>query len=199
MLSQQLRQMAENQSGLNTLAEQLARKQGRISQETRAGMQRLQQGQQGLAGQARQLAEEERARAQRGESSRLLGDLDRLAEAMEQVGDDAADGLISEETLRRQDRILSRLLDMHNASRERDWARRRESRSSDQLFSDQAGEASPDVAERTPEARRWRPVEEAPPSYRDLVRRYFRQIQRLHEETGRLDDGRAVDQPGGGS
>jgi hypothetical protein len=194
MLSQQLRQMSEEQAGLNAMAEQLRQQQGRLSQELRAGMKRLQQGQQGLAGKARQLAEEQRAEASE-EQGRLLGDLDQLARDMESVGDDLAGDLITEETLRRQDRILSRLLDMHNASRERDWARRRESRAADELFADQEGDTGPGIEDLAPEARRWRPVEEAPPAYRDLVRDYFRQVQRLHESTGRSVDGQRGGRP----
>ncbi|MEZ4387801.1 MAG: DUF4175 family protein [Candidatus Krumholzibacteriia bacterium] len=198
MLSQQLRQMSEQQSGLNALAEQLRRQQGGLSQELRAGMQRLQQGQQGLAGQARQLAEEQRQLERAGESGRLLGDLDALARDMESVGDDLGGGLVTPEVLRRQDRILSRLLDMHNASRERDWARRRESRSADEVYAEQPGVAGPAREDADPEARRWRAVEDAPPAYRDLVRRYFREIQRLHQEAGRLDDGRLDERRRGG-
>ena len=197
-MSQQLGQMSEQQSGLNSLAEQMRRKQGRISQELRAGMQRLQQGQQGLAGQARRLAEEQQRAEARGDTGRLLGDLEQLAEDMERVGDDVAGGLITNETMRRQERILSRLLDMQNASRERDWARRRESRAADEVYAEQLGETGGDEDDLDPEARRWRAVDEAPPAYRDLVRRYFREIQRLHQDAGRLDDGRAVPREGGG-
>ena len=186
MLSQQLRSMSEEQSGLNALAEQLRQNQGRLSEQTRAGMKRLQQGQQGLAGRARQLAEEQRRLAETGETGRLLGDLDRLAEDMERVGDDLAGGLVTEQTLQRQDRILSRMLDMHNASRERDWARRRESRRADEVFAEQEGRVDVDDGA-AGEARRWRPVEEAPPAYRDLVREYFRDIQRLQEQAGRRE------------
>jgi len=188
MLSQQLQQMAQEQSGLNALAEQMRQQQGRLSEEFRSGMQRLQQGQQGLAGRARELAEEQRLQQQQ-DGDRLLGDLDELTRDMERVGDDLGGGLVTEETLRRQDRILSRLLDMHNASRERDWARRRESRTADELYAGQDGRARDLLDELQPEARRWRPVEEAPPAYRDLVREYFREIQLLHESTGRATDG----------
>jgi hypothetical protein len=186
MLSQQLQSMSEEQSGLNALAEQLRQNQGRLSEQTRAGMKRLQQGQQGLAGRARQLAEEQRRLAETGEAGRLLGDLERLAEDMETVAEDVAGGLVTEQTLQRQDRILSRMLDMHNASRERDWARRRESRSADEVFAEQEGRVDVDDGA-AGDARRWRPVEEAPPAYRDLVREYFRDIQRLQEQAGRRE------------
>jgi hypothetical protein len=188
MLSQQLQQMAQEQAGLNALAEQLSRQQGRISQELRAQMQRLQQGQQGLSGRASDLAEEQRRQEQQ-EGGRLLGDLDQIARDMQTVGDELSGGLVTEEVLRRQERIFSRLLDMHNASRERDWARRREGRTAEELYTEQTGRSGPEADDWRPDARRWRAVDEAPPAYRDLVRDYFREIQRLHESTGRGPDG----------
>jgi hypothetical protein len=166
-----------------------------MSEQLRSGMQRLQQGQQGLAGRARQLAEEQQRLGEQS-GQRLLGDLDQLAQDMEGIGDDLAGGLVTEETMRRQERILSRLLDMHNASRERDWARRRESRSADELYAEQEGVTGPELGSEPVEARRWRPVDEAPPAYRDLVREYFREVQRLHESAGRDADGRRAE-PGG--
>lgn len=188
MLTQQLQDLAQEQAGLNALAEQLSRQQGRISQELRAGMQRLQQGQEGLSGRASDLAEQQHLQEQQ-EGGRLLGDLDQLARDMQSIGDDLAGGLVTQDILRRQDRILGRLLDMHNASRERDWSRRRESRTADETLADQDGVSGREIEVMPPEAQRWRAVQQAPPAYRDLVRDYFREIQRLHEETGRDPDG----------
>ncbi len=188
MLSQQLQQMAQEQSGLNALAEQLSRQQNRQTEEVRAGMRRLQQGQQGLSGRARDLAEDLRLEQQEG-GGRLLGDLGELAREMERVGDDMAGGLVTPDVMRRQERILSRLLDMHNASRERDWSRRRESRTADDVLAGQEGTLGAEPRATTPEAGRWRAIQEAPPAYRDQVRDYFREIQRLHESTGRDADG----------
>ena len=190
-MSQQLQQLAQQQADLNALAEQLHRQQGRFSQEMRAAMQRLQQDQGELAGSARALADEQQQQQQRQpESGRLLGDLERLARDMELVADELAGGLITAETLRRQDRILSRLLDMHNASRQRDWTLRRESRTAVETLTRQPGAAQPpEEAALLLEARRWRAIEQAPPAYRDLVREYFREIQRLHETIGRGSDG----------
>jgi hypothetical protein len=191
MLTQQLQQMAQEQAGLNALAEQLSRQQGRLSQELRAGMQRLQQGQEGLSGRASDLAEQQHLQEQQ-EGGRLLGDLDQLARDMQSVGDDIAGGLITDDILRRQDRILGRLLDMHNASRERDWSRRRESRTADETFAEQDGMTGREIEVLPPEAQRWRAVQQAPPAYRELVRDYFREIQRLHEQTGRDPDGQRM-------
>jgi hypothetical protein len=110
---------------------------------------------------------------------------------MQTVADELTGGLVAEETLRRQERILSRLLDMHNASRERDWARRRESRTADEMYADHPDD--PRALDQAPEffeTRRWRAVEQAPPAYRELVRAYQRAIQLLHESAGRGPDGR---------
>ncbi len=195
-LSQQLQDMAREQAGLNGLAQQLQGHQG-LSEQMRAQMQRLQQGQQGLAGQARGLAEDEK-RMERHEGSRLLGDMDEMAREMERVSDDVAGGLVTEETLRRQDRILSRLLDAQNAARERDFAKRRESRTAGETYAQQEGLDTNLPRDPRELARRYQSVEQAPPAYRDLVRRYFREIQSLHEHAGRDESGQRRDAPAAG-
>ncbi len=176
-LGDQLEQMAREQAGLNGLADQLnrqMREQG-LSQEMRSQMDRLQAGQQGMAGRLHEAAEEDGDPEQR---ERLLGDLDELARDMERVADSLDRGELNEEVLRRQERILGRLLDARNSVRRRDYERRREGRTADVLFRDQAGE--PDdagaEAERERLRRRREQVEHVPPDYRDLVRRYFRAL-----------------------
>jgi hypothetical protein len=100
---------------------------------------------------------------------------------MEHVARDLADGLVTDETLERQERILGRLLDAHNAARERDFSPRRESRSADRVFARQQGEdANTTPTEEDPFQLRYQPVEKAPLEYRELVRRYFRAIEQLH-------------------
>lgn len=177
--SRQLQQMAREQAGLNAMADRLQRQlqERGLSQEARARMERLQSDQSGLAGRLRDLDAEERAAPERG---RLLGDLEEIAREMERVGRDLGAGQFGEETLRRQERILSRLLDAHNSVRQRDYTERRESRSARRLFAPQAGEP-PAAADGStaPYLRRREPVEKAPLEYRDLVRRYFRSLGEL--------------------
>lgn len=177
--SRQLQQMAREQAGLNALADRLQRQlreQG-LSQETRARMERLQSDQSGLADRLRELDAQERAAPDR---DRLLGDLEEIAREMERVGRDLEAGQFGEETLRRQERILSRLLDAHNSVRQRDYTERRESRSARRLFAPQAGEPPAAAAESAaPYLRRREPVDKAPLEYRDLVRRYFRSLGEL--------------------
>lgn len=180
-LSQQLEQMAREQAGLNGLTQQLRDQLG-MSQEQRAGMQRLQGEQSGLAGRLRESAEQERNRP---EGERLLGDLDEIARDMERVVDDLADGAVDEETLRRQERILGRLLDAHNSVRKRDYSRRRESETAAEVLARQRG-VGPDAADagESPWQLRYRDVQRVPAEYRDLVRRYFDRLRALEDGEG---------------
>jgi hypothetical protein len=179
-MSEQLRQMAREQAGLNGLAEQLRQQmqQGGLSQEQRAQMERLQADQQGLADSARDFAEQESGLH---EGERILGDMEHMAAEMEKVVQDFDEGVIDNETLARQEKILSRLLDAHNSVRKRDFNNRRESRTAAEIFDPrQEGSLAPDDGKQAPFRLRYQPVEKAPLEYRDLVRRYFRAVEQWH-------------------
>lgn len=180
LFSEQLRSMAREQAGLNGLAEMLRRGEadgGRLSQRQRAAMERLRAEQRDLAGQARELAERERSDPEA--ARRLLGDLGDIADQMEQVVRDLGSGALDEQTLRRQERILGRLLDAHNSVRRRDFTTRRESLAAGGGASRQRGEIPESAL--APSARRARQmrIEKVPLEYRDLVRRYFRALDRI--------------------
>lgn len=180
-LARQLKEMARDQAGLNGLADQLARQlqESGLSQQLRAQMRRL-QGEQGqLGGRAREIADLEREQT---DGERLLGDMEQLALEMEGVSRDLDSGLVTEETLARQERILGRLLDMHNAARKRDFSTRRTSRTADRLYTlqNQGGPSGREESPDEPFQLRYQPVEKAPLEYRELVRRYFRALERLH-------------------
>jgi hypothetical protein len=181
-LAQSLRDLARQQAGLNGLTEQLRRQLAErgLSQELRSQMQRLEAEQEGLAGSARGLDEMSR---QLPQGERPLGDLGQVADDMEEVSRQLSDGLVDEQTLLRQERILSRLLDAHNSARRQDFAQRRESRTARDVYAEgrQPGlDSNQEESERAAEAR-YQPVQKAPLEYRELVRRYFRAIQGLRE------------------
>jgi len=185
-LSQQLEQMAKEQAGLNGMTEMMKRQmgqgQGSMSQEMRAQMDRLQANQQGLAGRMGEAADQEQTAE---EAERILGDLGALARDMERVADDLGTGRVGEDTLRRQERILSRMLDARNSVRRRDFSRRRESEGVDQLYrAQQADDLDLQDDDRRNRFRLRRDqVESIPGSYRDLVRRYFRALESLDGTT----------------
>ncbi len=190
-LSQQLEQMAKEQAGLNGMTEMMRQQmgQGGMSQEMRAQMKRLQADQQGLAGEMSAAAEQEQSSP---DADRLLGDLSELARDMERVADDLGAGTVNEETLRRQERILSRMLDARNSVRRRDFSRRRESEDADRLYRTQQGGdlEAPAEGEHDPFQVRRDQVKNIPDAYRDLVRRYFKALEDLDRDHIPAVDGR---------
>jgi hypothetical protein len=197
-MAQQLQKMAQEQAKLNGMTQQLRDMLANrgLSQETRAQMQRLGEAQGSLGGKLNDLEEKERANP---EGERLLGDLGELGQQMERISGELDDGLVSEETLIRQERILSRLLDARNSVRRRDYTTRRESRTATRLFGDMEGGAGADGSQDAdgPFRLRYQALEKAPLEYRDLVRRYFTALDSLR----RLDDEPWIgpgDEPGQG-
>ena len=119
---QRLQQLALQQQGITEALQQLF--QGRLTPEQQAQLARL-AAQQGQVQQA--LEELARSQSQLG-GERLLGDLRRVAEEMREVVEELQSGRLTTETLRRQHRILTRMLDAMRSIYERDYEPRRESR-----------------------------------------------------------------------
>lgn len=115
---QRLQQMSAQQQGINDGT----RQQGGLSPQQQAEMGRL-AGEQGMV--RKSLEQLAREASQAGELSRMLGDLNRTAQEMREVQTDLARGDVSPETLRKQERILSRLLDAQRSTRERDYEKQR--------------------------------------------------------------------------
>jgi hypothetical protein len=196
-MGQQLQNMAREQAGLNALTDRVRQQmqQSGLSQEIRAQMERLKTDQGSLAGQSRDVAEMQK---QLREGDRVLGDLEQLAAEMEKVVRDLDQDLVSEETLLRQERILSRLLDAHNSVRKRDFSQRRESRTAERLFARQpSGDTpSPGSEPDSPLPLRYQPVEQAPPEYRELVRHYFQAVEEILQTPARPNERRPRDGSG---
>ncbi len=180
--SQQMQQMVGDQSRLNAMTEELRRKmqQGLSEAERRqlAEMRAMQEQLRRELAQFKQNLEDER---------KILGDLDRIGEDMEKVAEELQEGRLQADTRELQDRILSRMLDAQRSIRERDFAKRRESREGEDLFGEQEGSS---IAEgrrdRQRELRRWLAPDQAPLEYQDEVRRYFRRIEDELEGKGDL-------------
>jgi rRNA processing protein Krr1/Pno1 len=60
-----------------------------------------------------------------GDLNKILGDLNNIASEMREVQTDLAQGNVQPETLRKQERILSRLLDSQRSMTERDYEKQR--------------------------------------------------------------------------
>ncbi|MCI0450540.1 MAG: hypothetical protein L0Y79_12295, partial [Chlorobi bacterium] len=128
-LLQQLQQMIQRQQGLNMQMQGMEQSmnQGPLTQEQMAQMQKLALEQQTLKDNLKQLNEDFK-KQQETEGKKLLGNLDEVQKDMMEVIKDLQENNITPETKKRQERILSRMLDFQLSQREKDFEQRRESR-----------------------------------------------------------------------
>lgn len=110
----------------------------------------------------------------------ILGRLDDLAEEMQKVIDDMERGNVDRETIRRQQKILSRLLDAQRSVRRRDTDNERISRvGADDFERTPPGAIPPemlDAEDRMKSEVLQGKADPIPPAYRRLVEEYFRAI-----------------------
>jgi len=171
-LMQQLRRMAEQQSQLNEMTEEVRRQLEQLGMSASLEQQlaEMKAHQERIAEETRRLAEEF------GNRREILGRLDDLADemagALEEMGRTGA----SDETIERQKKILSRLLDAQRSLRRRDYTRERRARTGGAVAAEDPG-ALPDGLARAREELRedlLRAMQRDYPSeYRELIRAYF--------------------------
>ena len=120
---QRLQQAANMQQGINQGMQQMGMG-GQGSQQQQAELGRLAAQQGKVQKSLDELAKEQK---EAGGNKKALGNLEKLAEEMKEVLSDMQSGRVSDETRRRQERILSRLLDASRSMNERDYEKTRES------------------------------------------------------------------------
>ncbi|MCU0424931.1 MAG: DUF4175 family protein [Candidatus Kapabacteria bacterium] len=187
---ERLQQAAGQQQMLNQAMQQMMQGQQQGQQQGQGqGQQRLGQGSGEEAGRMAAQQEairkslEDLAKDQKG-GKRALGDLDKLAKEMQEIVSDMKSGNISEETIRRQEKILSRLLDASRSTREQDFEKQREAKSG-QNFSRQ----SPATIDLRSQEGRTRALQELLRSaqqgytkdYEALIQRYFEALQKVEQ------------------
>lgn len=118
----QMQQMAGKQRGLNQQSMQLGQS-NTPSLARQKAMQQLAQQQMGLR-QSLQQMQESMKKSGGGQS---MGDLRGAAQDMEKVAEDLRNNRFTRETIERQQRILSRMLDATKSLRTRDYSKKRES------------------------------------------------------------------------
>jgi hypothetical protein len=120
-LMQQLRQMAAQQQGINMQTKELGEGKG-LSQEQKEQVGRLAAQQEAVRKSLEQLNKESQGSEDR---RRIMGDLQKIADDMKEVVQNMEQQNINPNTIRQQERILSRLLDAQSSMRERDFEKRR--------------------------------------------------------------------------
>jgi hypothetical protein len=172
-LMQRLQQMSGQQQSIN----QGTRESQGMSQAQAAAMARL-AGEQGMV--RKSLEQLAREAAASGEMSKMLGDLQRIAQDMREVQTDLAQGNVNPETLRKQERILSRLLDSQRSMRERDYEQRRRAESGRSIRREGPAALDPSTLEGRDQLRRdlLKALEEGyARDYEALIRKYFELLE----------------------
>ncbi len=171
-LMQQLQRMGEQQSQLNDMTEGLRQQMEQLGMS--AGLERqlaeMKGRQERILEEARRLAEEF------GNRREILGRLDDTVEEMAQTLQEMERSGASQETVDRQKRILSRLLDAQRSLRRRDYTRERTSETADRYARSGPGDLPEDIERVRQELREdlLRAMQRGYPSeYRELIRAYF--------------------------
>lgn len=127
---QRLQQMAAEQQALNQSLQQMSQGQGsgKMNQEQQAQMGRLADKQGKAQKSMQELAEEQKQFGNQGDK-KSLGDLEKIAQEMKEVASDMKSGNVTPETLKRQEKILSRLLDATKSLNDRDFEKDRQANS----------------------------------------------------------------------
>jgi len=142
-LMQQLAQMIQQQQGVNGQMGKMGKdgKQGKdgkegkgnepgegeLSEQQKGDMQRLQMEQQQLSKSLEQLNEELKKEQERS-GEKILGDLNQVQKEMQEVIKDMQENKVTDKTIEKQNRILSRMLDAQLSQREKDFEPKRESK-----------------------------------------------------------------------
>jgi hypothetical protein len=151
-----------------------------MTQEQAAGMARLAAEQAIVRKSLEQLSREA---ANRGELSKMLGDLNQIAREMLEVQSDLSRGNVRSETIQRQERIVSRLLDAQRSARERDFEKRRKA---DVGLNIRRG-SPPGLLQKDLQRRPRRDLLKELDAgytrdYQELIRKYFEAMERMEQQ-----------------
>jgi hypothetical protein len=180
-LLQQLQQMIGQQQGINAGTMNLGQLNS-LTPEQQAEMGRLAGQQAAVQKSLEQLNEEARQSADR---ERILGDLGKISEEMKEVVRDLEQKDVNPNTVRKQERILSRLLDAQRSMRERDFEKRRKAQPGEDVVRKNPNELDLSTQEGRNRLMQdlLKAMEEGyAKDYQDLIRKYFEALQKLEIE-----------------
>jgi hypothetical protein len=182
--------MQQGGSGMGGLMQQLqmmAGQQQSINMQTQ-GMQqaadaaRLAVEQEAVRKSVEQLNKEAQAS---GEQKKMLGDLDKIAEEMKEVVHSLEQNDINRETIQKQERILSRLLDASKSMRERDYEKKRKAQTGTEIARRSPGDLDPSTLEGKNKLLDdlLKSLEHGySKDYQELIRKYFDELQKIETQ-----------------
>jgi hypothetical protein len=168
MLSGQQQVLQESQQMLAMQAIQ-----EKALQERLAAMKRLSGQQRSL----QEIAEEIQKNMKKQSGERPLGRMDKVIEEMDEVIRDLNSGVLDEQTIRNQERIVSRMLDAQRSVHSRDYEKKRLSETAEEIYSeDTGGGPSKATSQLLREEIRRAMMLKAPGEFEDLIKLYFRAL-----------------------
>jgi len=175
-MMQQLQQLSQQQMELNQLTQML--NQGQMTQEMAAQMQRLAQQQEIIR---KSIEEMNRESQEAGKSKSLAANLERIMEEMREVVTNLQTEKVNDELIKKQERILSRLLDAQRSINERDFEKERKSNTGRNITRTSPPElylSSEEGKNKLRDELRKAISEGYKKDYEDLIRKYFEALEK---------------------
>ena len=172
-LMQQLQMMAGQQQTINmqTQGMQQAAEAARLAVEQEAVRKSLEQ-----------LNKEAQAS---GEQKKMLGDLEKIGDEMKEVVQNLEQNNVNRETIQKQERILSRLLDASKSVRERDYEKKRKAQTGTEIARRSPGDLDPSTLEGKNKLLDdlLKSLEHGySKDYQELIRKYFDELQKIETQ-----------------
>ncbi len=180
-LTQQLQQLAGEQEGLNAVTSKLG-KGGTLSMAQQAEISRLAAEQEAIQKSLQQLAQEAQQSAEAGEQNHLLGNLDQLSKDMKSVVTDLQNNEITPETIQRQQKILSRMLDASRSINKRDYNNQRQSSPGQDVAGKSPAELNLSNSNSEQDQELMKLIRKNfPPEYQKIILRYYQLLNKMPE------------------
>jgi hypothetical protein len=180
-LMQQLQQLAGQQEGVNALTQKLG-EGGALSMEQQAELARVAAQQEVIRKSLSQLAQEAQQSEAMNQQNKVLGDLGQIANDMKDVVHDLQSNDIKPETIQRQQRILSRMLDASRSINQRDYDNRRKSAPGQDVIRQSPDELNLSIESDRQNQELLRLIRKNfSPEYQKIILRYYRIINRVPE------------------
>jgi hypothetical protein len=173
----QMQQMGKQQQGINQQTQGLGMGK-QMSLARQAAMARLAAEQEHVRKSAEQLAKEA------GEMDEILGDMDKIVDDMKDVEKDFYNNNINRQTIQRQNKILSRMLDAQKSMKEREYTNKREAETGQTVIAESPDDLPNNLGERKSQLQQdllKAKKEGYTKDYLDLIRKYFKVLSEQDE------------------
>lgn len=177
---QKLQQLAAQQQALNQMMQQMmsgsSGNQMGMSQEQQAQYQRIMKNQQEAQKTMQQLQNEAKQYGNTPEGRRLQNELNNLQKEMQETLNDINQNGVRPDNVKKQERILAKLLDLYNSQNEKDMEKRREGREAKNFNLQSPGEidmSSQEGRGALLEQMLRQSTKQYAPDYQEMIKMYF--------------------------